>query len=86
MTGRDLIIYILANGLEDKPVFEDGKFIGFMTPGEAACDMGVGAATVQAWASMGMLDSIHTVEGVYIPVICNSVLGKDVKSHREEQQ
>ena len=28
MTGRDLIIYILTNNLENEFVFKDGKFIG----------------------------------------------------------
>lgn len=46
MTGRDLIIYILANGLEDEEVFQDGKFIGFVTAGEAAAKLGVGVATI----------------------------------------
>ena len=41
MTGRDLIIYILENGLEDEPVFKDGKFIGFITTGEAAVQCNV---------------------------------------------
>ena len=35
MTGRELILYILSNGLENEPVFKDGKFIGFMTEEEA---------------------------------------------------
>lgn len=35
MTGRDLILYILMNNLEDEPVFEEGKFIGFVTDVEA---------------------------------------------------
>ena len=31
MTGRDLIIYILENGLEDKEVLDGGKILGFET-------------------------------------------------------
>ena len=30
MTGRDLIVYILSNNLENEEVFKDGKFIGFI--------------------------------------------------------
>lgn len=68
MTGRELIIYILKNGLEDEPVFKDGKFIGFMTLDEAAAKMNVGKATVEAWTKLDTmaLDSIKVVEGIYI--------------------
>ena len=31
MTGRDLIIYILENELEDKPVVLDGGFLDLLT-------------------------------------------------------
>ena len=66
MTGRELIVYILENGLEDEPVFKDDKFVGFITVAEAAGKMDVGTATIEAWAALGMLDSINVVEGVYI--------------------
>lgn len=67
MTGRELIIYILTNGLEDRPVFENGKFVGFLTDIEAAEKMNVGVATVQALAKMDRLASVNVSEGVYIP-------------------
>ena len=31
MTGRELIVYILENGLENEPIFKNGKPIGFIT-------------------------------------------------------
>ena len=68
MTGRDLILYILANGLEDKPVFEDGKFIGFVTIGEAAEKLEVGIATVSVWISQKRLESAVVGNAIYIPV------------------
>lgn len=68
MTGRDLIIYILKNNLEDEPVFKDGKFIGFLTDVEAARKMNVGTATIHA------LIKEHRLEGVTID---NSVLVPD---------
>ena len=68
MTGRDLIIYILKNGLEDKPVFEDGKFIGFVTAEEAGLKKQVGPATIQAWADLGFMEGITVKPGNYIPV------------------
>ena len=67
MTGRDLILYILENHLEDKPVFEDGKIIGLLSCGELAQYYGVGGATVQAWIKEKMIDSVKISGGVYIP-------------------
>ena len=67
MTGRELILYILANGLEDEPVFKNGKFIGFVTPSDVAKDANVGFATVHTWIHQGRLDSVSVNEGIYIP-------------------
>ena len=64
MTGRDLIIYILENGLEDEPVFNDGKIIGFMTVGEFAAKMDVGVSTVVVWIFQGRLPCMK-VGGMY---------------------
>lgn len=67
MTGRDLIIYILENGLENEPVFKNGKFIGFVTADEAAAQTKVGLATICAWTHQGRLESVAVKEGIYIP-------------------
>lgn len=67
MTGRDLIIYILTNRLEDKQVFDNGKFIGFISEREAAEKMNVGIATIRAWINQGQLDCIVVGGSVYIP-------------------
>ena len=67
MTGRDLIIYILKNGLEDTPVFEDGRLLGFMTETEAAISFDVGCATIRVWTSTGYLDSVRIGDVLYIP-------------------
>ena len=80
MTGRDLIIYILANNLENEPAFKDGKFIGFLTVNEAAERLFVGNATIRAWVELGMLDAVRPVEDMYIPVTCNTMLGKDLNA------
>lgn len=64
MTGRDLIVYILSNGLEDESVFNDGKFIGFITVSEAAEKMNVGLETIYAWIVQGRLEHI-CFEGKY---------------------
>lgn len=68
MTGRELIVYILENGLEDEPIIKDGVFVGFMTRIDAAEKFDVGAATVQAWIKLGQLDVIKLDDIVMIPV------------------
>lgn len=66
MTGRDLIIYILANGLEDEPVVKDGSFIGFMTVEKFAVSNNVGIETVRVWIEMGMIRSVKIDDKFYI--------------------
>lgn len=67
MTGRELIIYILTNGLEDEPIFKNGKFIGFITAGEAAVKLSVGEATIRALISQKKLEGIVINNAVMIP-------------------
>lgn len=67
MTGRDLIIYILENGLEDKSVFEDGRLVGFLTIEEAAVKKDVGPATIMAAINMGNIKAEYVKGGFYIP-------------------
>ena len=49
MTGKELILYILQNNLENTVVMQDGMFIGFMTEEEAAVKFNVGVATIRGW-------------------------------------
>jgi hypothetical protein len=67
MTGRDLIIYILSNGLENEPIVKDGKLMGFMTVEEAACKMRVGVATIHVWIYQRLLDFVSIGDAIYIP-------------------
>lgn len=67
MTGRELILYILANELEDEVFFENGKLPGFITPEEMAIKCDVGVATVVAWIELGALKSIKIGNRIYIP-------------------
>lgn len=68
MTGRDLIIYIMQNGLEDKPVFEDGTFLGFMTEQQFAEKMNVGVATVEVWIELGFISNVIRIgDMTFIP-------------------
>lgn len=72
MTGRDLILYILANGLEDDLVFENGRFIGSMTAEEAAVKMKVGVATIHIWVGLGQLKGFRVGDSLYIPADAKS--------------
>ena len=67
MTGRELIIYILTNNLENEQVFKDGKFIGFITASEAAVKMDVGVATIRTWVEQGRITNVFFGDRVYIP-------------------
>lgn len=67
MTGRELISYILANHLENEPVYENGKLLGFMTADEAAVKFNVGTATVRVWVNEGNLYGININGVLYIP-------------------
>lgn len=67
MTGRELIVYILTNGLEDRDVFENGKFVGFVTAEEAAAKKQVGVATIHAWMELGFMSGVTVKPGIYIP-------------------
>lgn len=71
MTGRELIIYILSNNLEDKQVIENGKLIGFMNAEEVAVNIGTGVATVKALANRGTIEGYHLGNSLFI--------AKDVK-------
>lgn len=67
MTGRDLILYILSNGLEDEEVFKDGKILGFLTVGEVAVKLDVGTATVRTWLEHGRIQGYEAGYSTYIP-------------------
>lgn len=66
MTGRDLIIYILQNNLEDEPVFKDGKILGFLTQEETALKFGVTSATIELWYKIGIIQGFVLGERIYI--------------------
>lgn len=65
MTGRDLIIYILRNNLEDEILFQDGVFVGLMTEEEAALKFNVGIETIRAWYWTKAIDGIVINDSLY---------------------
>ena len=85
MTGKDLIIYILSNNLENESVFKDGKFIGFLTVDEVAQRMKVGVATVYAWIFQKQLVAIKIYDTYYIPADFKSPLEKITTIKTEEK-
>lgn len=65
MTGKELILYILQNNLEDTVVLDGAFFVGFMTVEEAAVKFNVGPATVKAWYDCRMLDGTKIGDTLY---------------------
>lgn len=66
MTGRDLIIYILENHLENEPVFLDKGFLNLLSEEDAAVKLNVGQATIKAWLELGMIKGVKVGESIYI--------------------
>lgn len=67
MTGRDLIMYILENGLEDAPIFHEGKPLGFITEAEAAVKFEVGLSTIRTWYITRQLEGMLIADHLFIP-------------------
>ena len=59
MTGRELIVHILENGLEDVSMFETAFYQSFPTVKSVAVAFNVGIATVEAWVQNDCLDSFE---------------------------
>lgn len=79
MTGRELIVYILENHLEDEPVFKDGTFVGFISEREFANKMNVGPNTVRAWVELHIADGVYIGDNLYIPAVNAFVTGGNKK-------
>lgn len=67
MTGRDLIIYILENDLENEPIYKNGRLTGFINEIEAAIMFDVGLPTIRTWVELGILPGIKIGDTIYIP-------------------
>lgn len=67
MTGRELIIYILENKLEDTQVFENGELLGFMSVELAALKFDVGTATIKVWYDLKIIPGFEIGDKLYIP-------------------
>ena len=60
MTGRELIIYILQNNLEDEVVIDTES------AEEVALHYGVGVSTVKAWYELGQINGIKVNDTLYL--------------------
>ena len=67
MTGKELIMFILTNNLEDEELIVDGKFVGFMNEEEAAVKFEVGISTIKMWHNLGMIKGFKVCDTLYIP-------------------
>lgn len=79
MTGRDLIIYILNNNLEDEQICKDGAILGFLTVEQAAAKLDIGVATAYTLISQGRLDTVRIPEtkfGYLVPQDCKIKKGE----------
>lgn len=71
MTGKELIIYILQNDLENEVVIKDGIFVWLMNEEEAAVKFEVGVAQIKAWYMCGMLSGTKIGDHLYFLRNCN---------------
>ena len=65
MTGKELILYILQNDLENVTVFDNGFFVGFLTEEEVAVKFGVGLETVRIWYQIGAVQGLRIGDSLY---------------------
>lgn len=54
LTGKEVILYILQNNLENEVVIQDGIFIDLVNEEKAAVNFNVGMATINVWRKFGM--------------------------------
>jgi hypothetical protein len=69
MTGRELIMYILSNNLEDEPIFKDGVFVGYKSVWDAAVEMDVGYSTMMAMILTDRIEYVNINGQYFVP--CN---------------
>ena len=65
MTGKELILYILENDLENEDIIKDGVFIWLMDEKEAAVKFDVGVATIRTWYVCGQIDGTKIGNHLY---------------------
>lgn len=77
MTGRDLIFYILQNGLENKQISLSEGFFNMLSEEQLAMKFEVGVSTVRVWYNLGMIEGVKIGNKTYFlptvvaPVKCS---------------
>lgn len=68
MTGRELIIYILENNLENEEIFSGDtvNLPGLLTLEEAAVKMNTGISTVRTLYTLGKIEGCRIGGQIYI--------------------
>jgi hypothetical protein len=66
MTGRELIIYILENHLENEEIFKNDEILGLMVIEEAAAKTGVGVESINAMIKLGWLKTITVGDKTFV--------------------
>lgn len=66
MTGRELIILILNNHLEDTVVFEDLRSLGLYLIEEAAVKLRIGIESIKAQCSIDAIRHLKIGDKTYI--------------------
>ena len=66
MNGRELIIYILKNNLEDEEVFSEEFWARMPSPMTVAIKFNVGVATVDTWIANKQLEAIEFNGKTYV--------------------
>ena len=81
MTGRDLIMYILSNGLENEPVFKDGAFVGLLTIEQAAIKLDTGVESIRGLYVLGMITGV--IIGGELYILDDAKINERSKSNNE---
>lgn len=66
MTGKELVLYILQNNLEDEQISFENGFLDFITVNDAAAKYEVGPETVKIWFALKIIDGIQIGNEIYI--------------------
>lgn len=74
MTGKDLILYILQNNLENEPVIKNGVFIGFTPADKIAAQMNVGTASINVILDKYDICGYISEDTLYVPANLRELL------------
>lgn len=65
-TGRDLIIYILQNHLEDEPIVTENSLLGFINIAEYAAKNNMGVATATSLFYLGKIPGFKIGNNIFV--------------------